>query len=62
MTISNYVINAIGNVNTQRWEYLSGGYAQIAQWGLEFITNLVVTILIAYRAWFVFILDNTLVV
>lgn len=62
MTISNYVINAIGNVNTQSWEYLYGGYAQIAQWGLEFITNLVVTILIAYRAWFVFILDNTLVV
>ncbi|ETW82237.1 hypothetical protein HETIRDRAFT_168813 [Heterobasidion irregulare TC 32-1] len=50
-TIPNYIINALGDINGQDWEFIYSRYFQIAQWGLEFILNLVVTILIAYKAW-----------
>lgn len=53
MIILNCVISVIGDLNLQDWEFTSEGYLQEAQWGLEFITNLLVTILIAYKAWFV---------
>ena len=56
ITILNCVISNIGDTKLQSWEFLFGGYFQTAQWELELITNLVVTILIACRAWFVLLL------
>ena len=58
ISILSCVINSIGDGRLQSWEFLSGGWFQIAQWGLELIINLVATILIAYRAWYVFFLNE----
>ena len=56
--ILNTVIGSIGDENLQTWEFFFMGWFSLAQWGLEFIMNLVVTILIAYKAWFVFIFSK----
>ena len=53
MTILNCVINAIAYMAILDWKSLYRPYLQITQWGLELIANIIVTILIAYKAWFV---------
>ncbi|ETW82270.1 hypothetical protein HETIRDRAFT_168785 [Heterobasidion irregulare TC 32-1] len=49
--ILNSITSSIGDERLQSWEFFSGVWIQIAQWGLELILNLVATILIAYKAW-----------
>ena len=53
-SISNCVLNSIGSIAILDLLDHYSLYLQIIQWGLEIIMNLVVTILIAYKAWSVF--------
>ena len=53
-SILNCVLNTIAKVAIWNWTFTYGAWLQIAQWGLELIMNLIITILIAYKAWSVF--------